>query len=291
MIIRRYSALYADDACYASPNLADHIPHIHACLDLFGKGTGLTININKSCIVKTRPTSRSTTAIVSALSNCGLQNLPITSKAKWLGILIGARVTTSDIYRSSMDKFRKRASNYLPCKSRFSFTKRITIANVFLSTIFSNLYQLYTTPKAFLKEINSFYYKWTVTYNSFPLKALSRPTKRCGLHRPLKDIKLTNIAAMAANLSKYPTHPQTPTQVNRLSTGKLAATSRISMHQSHACAYITKCRGDDNPVVGDRNSLYHALIDTEHKNTDLTTLHSKLSRYLLASHTATVINN
>ena len=48
------SALYADDACYGSPDLANHLPHLQTTLELFGKATGLNIHTTKSCIVKAR---------------------------------------------------------------------------------------------------------------------------------------------------------------------------------------------------------------------------------------------
>ena len=56
------SALYADDAAYASHRLADFIPELNKIFKLFGEATGLHVNVTKSCIVKARPTSAPSTS-------------------------------------------------------------------------------------------------------------------------------------------------------------------------------------------------------------------------------------
>ena len=210
------SALYADDAAYASHRLADFIPELNKTFRLFGEATGLHVNVTKSCIVKARPTSATTKHIKRQLHNCSWCSLPIRPWAKWLGTLVGSKVTPTKIFANALAKFKNRARSYLPLKSHYSLPNRILIANVFLLPIFSYLYQLYYIPDPIIKTVNSLLYRWLIPFNSLTIADLSRPSNRVGLPNALHDLRLMNTAALIANAA--PQTPPLPEHPNAIST-------------------------------------------------------------------------
>ena len=233
------SALYADDAAYASDDLASRIPSLNRTFTIFGKATGLQINVTKSCIVKARPTSSSTSRIKEKLALTSWSELPIRPNTKWLGTIIGARTSTNAIFADALKKFERRTSSYLPLKTHYSLPTRIRIANVFLVTIFSYLYQIYFIPEKILQKINSLLYKWIVPFNSISLSDLTRPVSLLGLPENLKDVRLMNIAALISNAP-----PSTvKKQATKASLRILMISNDIAImqgHQSHALSYLPR---------------------------------------------------
>jgi ribonuclease HI/exonuclease III len=281
-------ALFADDACYASPNLAKHIPHFHRTITLFGKATGLRIHIKKSTIVKARMTSRTTKSITTALTNCGWKDITVSPHFKWLGTIIGSKINTKKIFNNALTKFKDRINHYLPLKKHYSLPNRIMIANVFLLTIFSYLYQIYFIPGDYLKTINSLLYKWLVSFNSFSLADLSRPTNRCGLSNTLKDIRIVNIAALIATAPS----DLTPTSYK----GRIHNSGRITDHQKHALALFHAASPNSSILtkrcVKIRSKVYSAIINSgKQQMLDIKRIRGKLTRYNIEHHTQNLSNN
>jgi hypothetical protein len=180
--------------------------------------------------VMARANSRTTKSIAAALTDCGWNDITVSPHVKWLGTIIGTKVDTKMIFHKALHKFKERINSYLPLKNHYSLPNRIKIANIFLISIFSYLYQIYFIPPDYLKTINSLLYKWIVSFNAFSLADLSRPTSRCGLSCTLKDIHITNIAALIA------TTPKEYQPV--IYKGRLENSGRISDHQKHALALL-----------------------------------------------------
>ena len=275
------SALYADDAAYASHRLADFILELNKTFWIFGEATGLHVNVTKSCIVKARPTSATTRHIAQQLSECSWCNLPIRPWAKWLGTLVGSKVTPTRIFANALAKFKNRALSYLPLKSHYSLPNRILIANVFLLPIFSYLYQLYIIPDTILKTVNSLLYRWLIPFNSLTLADLSRPANRVGLPNALQDLRLMNIAALITNTA--------PDTIPAKASKRHLLSSSIATHHKHALTFTPSGNVTSTPT---RSSVYKALINCPSKQlSDTKRVLCKLDRLGLVDSNKNIFNN
>jgi ribonuclease HI len=277
------SALYADDAKYSSFDLARHIPFLNRTFTLFGKATGLQINVAKSCIVKARPTSSSTLRIKEKLALSSWSELPIRPNTKWLGTIVGAHTSTNAIFADALKKFEQRTASYLPLKAQYSLPTRIRIANVFLISIFSYLYQIYFIPEKTLQKINRLLYKWIVPFNSVSLSDLTRPASILGLPDNLKDVRLMNVAALISNAP--------PSATPKKATKASLNGNDIAIHQNHALSYLCHTSAP-LPANAPRSRIYNALINTGcNQLKNINRVISKLNRFGLEDSAKNIFNN
>ena len=133
---------FADDLAVISPNITGII-NVLSQIKTFSANSGLGVNWDKSSILPTKPLSPRAKGL---LSLSGFGEIQITSRALYLGVLIGTDVTTVDIFQAAVDKFTSRVYKYRSALLARSLHHRILIFNIFLNPIMYYLSQFYILP-------------------------------------------------------------------------------------------------------------------------------------------------
>ena len=156
---------------------------------------GLKVNLDKTMLIPTQDLTDNQRQVIHASR---WPNLPVQDSGKYLGVKMGRAVTVDAIFAAALAKFESRLAGYLTRKGSFSVCKRVLIANVFLTPIFSYLSQFYVIPPATLKAIHAGLRRWLAPLgqSAYPVTALSRPLALLGLARPLLLPEIQNLAVL-----------------------------------------------------------------------------------------------
>jgi hypothetical protein len=187
---------YADDIGFGfSADFEECLLHITNTIEAYCRASGAAVNQKKTVIVTTLPPGPETLA---AKTSSAWPQIKFVNQAKYLGMLFGNNITTTDIFNPSLVKFRERIESYMPLRPRLSVSKRILIANTFLLPIFSYLHQFYLIPHNLNNIIDQLLFRFIIPFSSLPLRYVRYPLAAGGLRRPLRDHRLANIASLAA---------------------------------------------------------------------------------------------
>jgi ribonuclease HI len=187
---------FADDAVIAHESL-DGIREVLGVIDAFSAISGLGINRDKSSVLHVLEVSDEDR---KNLIDMGWEDLRFTSKAVYLGVLVGFNIDTHDIYEDAFVKFKKRALSFECALKHMSTNNRTRTTNIYLIPLFSYLFNFYLMPYRDIgKKVRRELGKRIISFHGGAYKYfhLSTPTKRFGPACPLRDLWATNVAALA----------------------------------------------------------------------------------------------
>ena len=193
---------FADDLAIASHNLTDLTDSLHIIHD-FATYSGLGLNIDKTEILTTRTPSYADTLF---LREEGYGTIAFTNKAIYLGVLMGSKITTIDIFAKAYNKVRDRAVRFRPVLNKLGLHKRILIYNIFILPVMYYLAQFFIIPyDQMILPIKDITHKQIVAYNGggFGYAQLITPRDRMGPHTPLRDLWSNNYTLLAGKFTNF----------------------------------------------------------------------------------------
>jgi ribonuclease HI len=191
---------FADDLALttASPvMLLQALGHIRK----FSRASGLGLNAKKTVIVTTKPLNA---RVRGSLDEAGWSAIKSAPKCVYLGVAVGAKVGTIDIFAAAVRKFFRRLASYSPYLKKVSMHTRIVVANVFLLPLLYYLAQFYIVPyREVVLPVRRALHQMVVPFRgtAFAYAHLLTARSKGGPFVPLKDIWCTNVAMLA---STYP---------------------------------------------------------------------------------------
>lgn len=199
---------YVDDIGLGFKRI-DTVDEIAQIVQDHSEAAGGRINQGKTHLLSTREFTDNDRTVVG---NSRWNNLLLSQKAVYLGILFGRNVTIEQVYDGTLEKARKRARKYMALRRYFSFHDRILIANVFLISMLSYITQWFIIPDKTRRNFNELVKRFVVPFSSVSQQALTNPPEFFGLKRRLRDITYMNLAAMHKAYSRF-------SQLKRLGDG------------------------------------------------------------------------
>ena len=192
---------FADDLAISSPSLSSIIASM-PIIDDFKAISGLGINVDKTHIITACPITANDRHSLTSAPNTW-SDVTFSNESTYLGIRMGRRVTTADIYASPLKKLRDRFQLYAPTLSSLPPHQRIININVFILSLFSYHIQFFLIPYPIILEINSLCQKAVLSFGgkAFGYHHLTIHRSAGGLKQPLKDIWAAQATRLA---SQYP---------------------------------------------------------------------------------------
>ena len=139
----------ADDLAVASTGCTSLWP-VMRLVDAFRDASGLGINTDKTRIVSARPFNLDRflrpTTILDRLCRCPWPDVQEALRYKYLGILFGREVTTTEVYAVPTKALLDRATTYHSAFRTFSHASRVLAYNVFVITKLSYLVKFFHIP-------------------------------------------------------------------------------------------------------------------------------------------------
>ena len=124
---------FADDVALGTPKLKCY-DSAQAVIDDFQAATGQVKNEDKTAIVSAKGSKAK-----AWILNSRWPKVKFKDSHTYLGVLIGSKVTTRDIYAQAVDKFVSRITRYRKALKSLALVYRVVTINVYCITIFSYL--------------------------------------------------------------------------------------------------------------------------------------------------------
>jgi ribonuclease HI/exonuclease III len=191
---------FADDAVISHRQLTA-IPTITKEIDAFGVVSGFGVNTEKSDLLRTMPTTPHDEAIL-ALTDW--EGLSFTTRATYLGVLMGVDVTTEDIYAKPYKRYVARLLTHRPALAHLHNQGKVHLFNIYLFPLFSYLFHFYILPdKGMGDNIRAHARQNIISFNgrAYKYPHLISPKYNLGLSQPLRDPWAANLAALASQFA------------------------------------------------------------------------------------------
>ena len=255
ILLHRLSALpdvrpaaCADDIALSTVSLPSLWPALRL-VDTFRLASGLGVNTEKTNIISAKAFD-----FASHLPDSPWAEIKTPQSARYLGIIFGRNVTTSDVFKAPLDKLVARATSYISTFKTLSHAKRVLAFNVFIATKLSyhtRFFHLpYTTRR--LDGAQGIVEAWAsrliIRFGSaYKYVFLISPPSLVGPGPPLRDAWATSMAALACQtdlslwdgdtVAGWPGGPENPSSM------------RISRHaRSAAHDYVASVLADTDPL-------------------------------------------
>ena len=196
---------FADDLAIDSPNL-DSIMVKMKMINVFAGVSGLGLNLKKTQILTTLPPTKNDYRMID---NSKWKMIKFTDNYKYLGVLMGSKISTIDIFKPVLTKFKDRLFRYSGYLKKCSIQHRIIIFNVFLLSLFSYLAFFYIIPfDEIITPVRELCRKHIIPFHGggFGYVHLLEGRKNFGFHTPLKDLWATSTALLIARLDPHKHH-------------------------------------------------------------------------------------
>lgn len=188
---------YADDLALTTPSPARLLQAL-ALIRGFSRVSGLGLNVKKTVIVTTLPL---TDRVRRALDRARWKAIQSAPHCVYLGVMVGAEVSTRDVFAKAIAKFNRRLAAYAPYLASASLHTRIVVANVFLLPLLYYLMQFYIAPydKVTLPVQRSLH-RMVVAFRGTSIAYAHIISERAagGPFVPLRDVWATNVSMLAA---------------------------------------------------------------------------------------------
>jgi ribonuclease HI len=188
---------YADDLAVTTAS-GDTLVTGLSLIKKFSKATGLGLNMKKTFIVSVFPMPA---PLRAALDRRGWKGVHSADSCTYLGVKVGPKVTTREVFAKAMSKFMARLAEYSEFLARSSVHTRIQVANVFLLPLLYYLCQFYLCPyDTVIKPVQSALRRMVIPFGgtAFAYAHLVTSRDKGGPSVPLKDIWSTNVSMLAA---------------------------------------------------------------------------------------------
>lgn len=191
-----FARAYADDAAIYIHDFERDIGAIANEFAIFGRASGCRVNLQKSFFLSTKewlPDDRhpllgtpweGMTEIDACFPESGI----------YLGILIGRNVKPVDMLEPAVNKFERRVQAW--GQVPLSISARISVANIFLISIFSYLIQFILIPGHTINRINSIIMRFVYRFFYLPFKAATWIDLILGIKPSVRDIWYCNLSAL-----------------------------------------------------------------------------------------------
>ena len=164
----------------------------------FSKATGLGLNMKKTFIVSVLPVPA---PLRARLDLKGWKGVHSADSCTYLGVMVGAKVTTREVFAKAMAKFMARMAEYSEFLARSSVHTRIQVANVFLLPLLYYLCQFYLCPyDTVVRPVQEAIRRMVIPFGgtAFAYAHLVTSREKGGPFTPLRDIWATNVSMLAA---------------------------------------------------------------------------------------------
>ena len=188
---------YADDLALTT-TCARKLLRALSIIKAFSRVSGLGLNAKKTVIVTTlglHPEVR------LELDNAGWKAIKASPKCVYLGVAVGPRISTREVFAGAAAKFFKRLAAYRPFLARSSMHTRILVANVFLLPLLYYLCQFYIAPfHTVVIPVRLALHRMVVAFRGTAFAYAHLLTQRAegGPFVPLRDLWATNVSMLAA---------------------------------------------------------------------------------------------
>ena len=250
--------VYVDDTAAGSQDICPHLGRLAAAFRLFRRCTGLTLNLQKSVVLTTRPPGPGRRRIRRCLDAVGWDAFQVVDSAPYLGLPFGRGVEVGDAFVSAINRFEERAARYFSLVRAMSIPRRIVTANVFLLPIVEYPSRFFTIRSNQLEDVGANLRQLFMRYNDVSWQQLRRPGSLLGHSQALRDVRLSNVASLAARLRQGEIRenfdPWRENDSMRIST-------QVQIAVSHA---MTMGVSENTVRCGDKAKIYSALLKTDY---------------------------
>ena len=159
------------------------------------------INKEKSAIV---PARKLTTAEEHAVKEAWGSDIRISYCERVLGVFIGLDATIETQYDAALAKLERALEIYMGIRSDLTVAIRIAVSNVFLVSLLKTLFAYpnrhFWMPWTVVQRVEAALLKFIAPIGWVKLRLLSHLRGVYGIRQELKDLRLSNVAAL---LSSY----------------------------------------------------------------------------------------
>ena len=187
------SKCFADDLAIGFRRWRDVLP-VFPLIDAWSEVVGLQVNHKKTKFLTTAPEGERPD--LSQLLPVHWQAVTFAPSYVYLGVLFGASVDKIMVFAPALAKFQARVASFMHVKDAFSLPERVRIANTYFVPVFSYLHRFFIAPKYVRDQTVSTLRRWLIKGTETTVERLYAPTHAAGLHVPLRDPHLVNIASV-----------------------------------------------------------------------------------------------
>ena len=250
---------YADDLALTTGGVRQVVNALRVIRG-FSRVSGLGLNAKKTVIVGTRQLRLWERRLLDSEGWDLIRQAP---SCKYLGVTIGPKVTTAEVFAGPKKKFDARLALFRPFMMKQSMHTRIVIVNVFLLPLFFYLAQFYIVDLGILKQVRAAIREAVVPFRGTAIAYahLLLPRTAGGPHTPLRDLWCTNMAMLAAPTAledsdgeRVPAMGQPAHPLHRLTANEGALMDYNMMPECHAAysgwsflEYFAPRLGDAHP--------------------------------------------
>ena len=252
----------ADDLAIADVATLDQLASLIEIIQEFADISGLGINTDKTMVLPSLPVSDEMLALFHA--NCLWNDVRFTDKYKYLGVLIGDKISTYDIFSPVIDKMKRRCKSFAHVFNSIGIEYRVMIFNIYILPLLSYLYQFFLLPELHViaeihKLVRAYVIPWGPMGGGFKSFHLFQHKHHLGLAQPLRDPWAVNLQALTKGYD-YTRHVYDPESQWDEGIGG----SRISQHRSRAADYVLRATDffeeERRKCLNNSQTLYNLLI-------------------------------
>ena len=186
---------FVDDWSVACQGVAS-VDHILAIIETFERASGQRINYDMSKLVP----SRRLTAAEMLACQTRWPDLRVSYRERLLGLFLGLHATMADQFAQPLHKFEQALADYERRRSELSLCARVTVANVFLLSLFAFPCRHFYMPSAIIQRVDNALLRFFARIPFAKLGLFAHLTSLYGTRVQLRDLRLSNVAML---LSSY----------------------------------------------------------------------------------------
>jgi ribonuclease HI/exonuclease III len=188
---------FADDLALESSTIQPIIDALHK-IKRFARFSGLGLNLDKTVVLSSLPPSKE----AAGRLHLWFPDIRFVTRAKYLGVIMGPDITTTEIFQEAVDKFFARARQFSPVVRSSTLHQRILIYNVFLLPILFYLAQFFIMPyREMIVPIREHCRKAICAFKGGAFAychLINTPRSAFGPYSPLRDLWATNMTLLAS---------------------------------------------------------------------------------------------
>jgi ribonuclease HI len=276
------------------------------------KALGFEVNFRKTVIIPNLPIADNEELLAPfralLLEQPGWNEVRFVDSAKYLGILIGPKLTLDQQFAAPLEDIKRKAKSFYPVVSRLAVHKRIVTCNTWILSKLTFKHNYFMIPPGVAQKVEAACTKLVVPWNIFSVDLLYNSPKYCNLNQALREFNYANLAALASQYSEEleqevhrttGTTTEDPVFVNQycnpiypFSANGEWNTNIIDEHIFLAYHYIQTEYQIQLEYNTPSSVIYRQLMDSEfHKARSRVPIVNMLSRFAAQSHVETVISN
>ena len=251
---------FCDDWEFGLADGAD-INLLQTQIELFEKASGQCVNKDKSLLLTTMEIDD----VDLEAARGRWQDMRVVTRCKILGLLVGASVEVSEVFKPIVDAIRERLRAF--AGTSMSIGMRVLACNVFGLTKLSYVHRVLTIPDSTKAELDAICRQFVLPVPLLKMPFLAHLQNVFGINLALRDARLANTAALVTNMR---TLERTGFEWGSAGRHQSEHPMRFRHHFRKACSAVLRTTGATarallpvGAVRHEQRRLYHHLLRGE----------------------------